>query len=130
MVIKLMWWPQKLWANFPLKRPTFSTKGAMFLNSSFSNNAYFGIFSSIIISVTDIYLKSCFRTVFDSFNFTIDLYMLFNPYHAKFLKWNNPTSIYRTFHYHFLGYQDENLKLVSQQYRACQTVWMSRLAWL
>ena len=40
----------------------------------------------------------------------------FNPYHAEFLKWNNPSSIYRTFHYHFKGYQDENLKLVSQQY--------------
>ena len=24
-----------------------------------------------------------------------------NPYHAEFLKWNNPPSIYETFHYHF-----------------------------
>ena len=24
-----------------------------------------------------------------------------NPYHAEFLKWNNPLSIYGTFHYHF-----------------------------
>ena len=25
----------------------------------------------------------------------------FNPYHAEFLKWNNPPSIFGTFHYHF-----------------------------
>ena len=36
----------------------------------------------------------------------------------KFFKWNNPPSIFGTVHYHFYGYQDENLKLVSQQYRA------------
>ena len=42
----------------------------------------------------------------------------FNPYHAKFLKWNNPSNIFGTVHYHFYGYQDENLKLVSRQYRA------------
>ena len=24
----------------------------------------------------------------------------FNPFHAKFLKWNNPPSIHETFHYH------------------------------
>ena len=35
----------------------------------------------------------------------------FNPFHAK-------TSIFATVHYHFKGYQDGNLKLVSQQYRA------------
>ena len=38
---------------------------------------------------------------------------VFNPYHAEFLKWNNPPSIYGTFHYQFKGYQDENLMLVS-----------------
>ena len=38
-----------------------------------------------------------------------------NPYSAKFLKWNNPPYIFGTFYCHFLG---ENLKLVSQQYRA------------
>ena len=27
------------------------------------------------------------------------VYILFNPYHAKFLKWNNPTSIFGTVHY-------------------------------
>ena len=31
-------------------------------------------------------------------------------------KWNNPTFIFGTPHYHFQGYQD--WKLVSQQYRA------------
>ena len=49
-----------------------------------------------------------------------------NPYHAEFLKWNNPPSIFDTIHYHLKGYQDENLKLVSQQYRAR----MCSLAWL
>ena len=39
-------------------------------------------------------------------------------YHAEFLKWNNPPSIIGTVHYHFYVYQDENLKLASQQYRA------------
>ena len=37
--------------------------------------------------------------------------MTLNPYHAEFLKWNNPPYILGTFHYHFWGYQDENLKL-------------------
>ena len=41
-----------------------------------------------------------------------------NPYHIKFLKWNNPSYLFGTVHYHFKGYQDENLKLDSQQYRA------------
>ena len=41
-----------------------------------------------------------------------------NPYHAEFRKWNNPFYIFGTVHYHFLGYQDENVKLISQQYRA------------
>ena len=45
--------------------------------------------------------------------------MMFNPYHAEFLKWNNPPSIFGTVHYHFQGYQGQNVKLVSQQYRAC-----------
>ena len=40
-----------------------------------------------------------------------------NPY-AELLKWNNPPSIFGPIHYHFKGYPDENLKLVSQQYRA------------
>ena len=26
---------------------------------------------------------------------------LLNPYHAEFLKWNNPPSIFGTVHYHF-----------------------------
>ena len=46
------------------------------------------------------------------------LKLLINPYHAKFHKWKNPPSIFGTIHYHFKGYQDEKLKLVSQQYRA------------
>ena len=39
---------------------------------------------------------------------------IFNPYHAEFHKWKNPPSIFGTIHFHFWGYQDENLKLVSQ----------------
>ena len=35
-----------------------------------------------------------------------------NPYHAEFLKWNNPSYIFGTVHYLFKGYRDENLKLV------------------
>ena len=38
------------------------------------------------------------------------------------LKWKNPLSICGTVHYHFWGYQDENLKLVIQQYRAWSLV--------
>ena len=37
---------------------------------------------------------------------------------AEFLRWINPPSVFGTVHYHFKGYQDGNLKLVSQQYRA------------
>ena len=36
----------------------------------------------------------------------------------NFLKWNNPPSIFGSLHYHLKGYQDENLKSVSQRYRA------------
>ena len=39
-----------------------------------------------------------------------------SPYHAEFLKWNNPPSIFDTLHYYFMGYQDENLNYVIQQY--------------
>ena len=39
----------------------------------------------------------------------LDLNGVINTYHAEFLKWNNPPFIYGTFHYHFSGYQDENL---------------------
>ena len=46
------------------------------------------------------------------------LKFLINPYHVKFLKWNNPSYIYGTFWYNFKVYQDEILKLVSQQIRA------------
>ena len=55
-----------------------------------------------------------------------------NPYHAEYLKWNNPSYIFGTVHYHFQGYQDENLKLVSQQYRAWSdcTARKCSLAWL
>ena len=37
--------------------------------------------------------------------------------YLNLLKWNNPSYIFGTVHYHFQGYQDGNLKLVSQQYR-------------
>ena len=52
----------------------------------------------------------CFRYEVTKWNF--------NPYHAEFLKWNNPSYIFDTVHYQFKGYQDESLKMVSQQYRA------------
>ena len=39
----------------------------------------------------------------------------FNPEPSEFLKWNNPPSIFGTIHYHFYGYQDEKLKLISQE---------------
>ena len=51
--------------------------------------------------------------------------MCFNPYHAKFLKWNNPPSIFGTLHYH---YRDENL--VSQQYRAWSDCTEVQAGWL
>ena len=37
---------------------------------------------------------------------------------SNFSKWNNPTSIFGTVHFHFKDLKNENLKLVSQQYRA------------
>ena len=37
---------------------------------------------------------------------------------AEFLKWNNPSFIFRTVHYHFEGCQNENLKMVRSQYIA------------
>jgi hypothetical protein len=40
----------------------------------------------------------------------------FNPEHAEFLKWTCQSSIFGTVHYQYWGYQDENLKLVSQHY--------------
>ena len=43
---------------------------------------------------------------------------LINHFHVEFLKWNNPPSTFGTVHYHFKGYQDENLKFVSQPFRA------------
>ena len=46
----------------------------------------------------------------------------FKPSPAKFLKWNNPPSIFGTVNYQFWdGYQDENLKSVSQQCRLNST---------
>ena len=39
--------------------------------------------------------------------------VILNPYHGKFLKWNNPP-FFGAVHYHFQGYQDENLKLHGQ----------------
>ena len=41
-----------------------------------------------------------------------------NPYPTEFLKWNNPLSNFGTVHYHFQGYEVDNLKMVSQLYRA------------
>ena len=41
-----------------------------------------------------------------------------NPYPAAFHKWNNPPSFFGIVHYRFQGYQNENMMLVSQEYRA------------
>ena len=44
--------------------------------------------------------------------------VLFNPlYPAELLKWTCPASNFGTVHYQYWEYQDENLKLVNQQYR-------------
>ena len=45
-------------------------------------------------------------------------YGLLYPYPAEFLKWSSPPSSFGTVQYHFQRCQDENLQLVSQQYRA------------
>ena len=37
---------------------------------------------------------------------------------VEFFKWNNPPSNFGAVHFHFMGYQDKNFKLVSLQYRA------------
>ena len=50
--------------------------------------------------------------------FLFFFFILFNPSPAKLLKLNYPHSIIWTAHYHFQGYQDGNLKLVSQKYGA------------
>ena len=34
-----------------------------------------------------------------------------------FIKWTCPTYVFGTIHYQFWGYQDENFKIGSQQYR-------------
>ena len=53
------------------------------------------------------------------FQYSISVsFILLNPFHAEFLKWHNPSSIFGIVHYHFKGYQDGNMKMVSQQYRA------------
>ena len=67
------------------------------------------------------YLFTC--THLCSYNMYLLRYSPLNPYHAEFFKWNNPSYIFNTVHYHFKGYQDWNLKLVSQQYRAWSDWW-------
>ena len=59
-------------------------------------------------------MQTLFFIVKSSYYLLFCILFPFNPYHAKFLKWNNPPSIYGTVQ----RYQDENFKLVSQQYRA------------
>ena len=63
-----------------------------------------------------LWLSNISTSLFNPTN--LKLIYLLNPYYVKFHKWKNPPSIFGTFHYHFQGNQDENLKLVSQQYRA------------
>ena len=49
-----------------------------------------------------------------------------------FLKWYYQYSIFEAVHYRFHGYQDENFKLVSQQYRGWSdytNVQTGRLTW-
>jgi hypothetical protein len=40
------------------------------------------------------------------------------PKPGEFLTWTNQVFIFGTVNYQFLGYQNENFKLVSQQYKA------------
>ena len=47
-------------SQFPLKAPNIFNKGPNVPELLFPNNAYFGIFSSIIISITDILPKIFF----------------------------------------------------------------------
>ena len=41
------------------------------------------------------------------------VFIFINPYHAEFLKWNNPTSIFGTLHYHF-----RDIKMKTQSWSA------------
>ena len=45
-------------------------------------------------------------------------------------KWNNPLSIFGTFHYQLWGYQNKNLEFASEQYRAFWDCTICLLAWL
>ena len=55
---------------------------------------------------------------------------VFNPLPAEFIKWNNPTYIFGTGHYHFKGYQDKNLSWSGNNLEPSQTAQICRLAWL
>ena len=52
-----------------------------------------------------------------SYCFVLKLYII-NPLPIEFLKGSNPLSIFRTVHYHFERYEDDNLKMA----------WVYRLA--
>ena len=55
-----------------------------------------------------------------------NIYVLLTLTMPNFFKWNNPLDIFGTAHYHFLVYQDENVKLVEPG----QTAGMCSLVWL
>ena len=44
---------------------------------------------------------SPFFQMFKDLAIYLAFFSIFNPYHAKFLKWNNPLYIFGTVHYHF-----------------------------
>ena len=56
---------------------------------------------------------------------------MINPYPAELLTWNNPSSIFKTMHYHFIrDIKMKTWKLISQQYSTGQIARMCRLALL
>ena len=59
-----------------------------------------------------------YHSIEDGKRWKMYLTLTINPYHAEFLKWNNPSYNFGTVHHQFYGFQDENLKMVCQQYRA------------
>ena len=53
-----------------------------------------------------------------------------NPYHAEFLKWNNPPYIFVTVHYHFRDIKMKTWNWSANSIEPGQTARMCSLAWL
>ena len=56
--------------------------------------------------------------------------MGFNPYYAKFLKWNNPPYSFGTVHHHFRDIKMKTLSWSSNSIEPGQNARMCRLVWL